>query len=281
MNCKRYKTWIIEAALGVSQKHNAAREAELRRHLAACAVCREEFEHERRLTAAIDHTLERSLAAEPSAGLAAQVRQKIAGDDGRSETAFWPRFRVPRWAAVAVACAVVLAAGVIWKNLRLPARGSLTSAIDVARAEKPPSLRSKRAESNGPEVDSRGPRLSDRGSLSAEKGPRPITGRLTVATPLSKKVATVRAAKGVARHTRRVRTTKPQMPEVLVPKNEMALVLELVNGTRTGRINGESLLKVPPGFKRAPDGTLVPVPIEIKPIHIAKLDVGPGSMDEP
>ncbi len=64
------------------------------------------------------------------------------------------------------------------------------------------------------------------------------------------------------------------MPQVLVPKDEMALVLELYNGVRTGKIDGASLLATPPGFKREADGTLVPTPIEIKPIEISRLDSG-------
>ncbi|MGH9354058.1 MAG: hypothetical protein ACRD2G_18165 [Terriglobia bacterium] len=64
------------------------------------------------------------------------------------------------------------------------------------------------------------------------------------------------------------------MPQVLVPKDEMALVLKLYNDARTGKIDGTSLLAVPPGFKREADGTLVTTPIEIKPIEITQLDSG-------
>lgn len=61
------------------------------------------------------------------------------------------------------------------------------------------------------------------------------------------------------------------MPEVLVPKNEMALVLSLYNGVRTGRIDGASLLATPPGFNRDPDGTLVAAPLKIEPIKISEI----------
>ncbi|MGH9354120.1 MAG: anti-sigma factor family protein, partial [Terriglobia bacterium] len=75
MNCKRYTKWMNDAALGVL---DAAREAELRRHLLRCPHCQMQFDHERRLLAAIDQTMARSLSAEPADHLHIQVQQKIA-----------------------------------------------------------------------------------------------------------------------------------------------------------------------------------------------------------
>lgn len=74
-----------------------------------------------------------------------------------------------------------------------------------------------------------------------------------------------------AQHRRNKPARHPASPEVLVPKDEMALVLELYNGARTGKIDGASLLATPPGFKREKDGTLASVRIEIEPIKITKL----------
>ncbi|MGH9450835.1 MAG: anti-sigma factor family protein [Terriglobia bacterium] len=272
MNCKRYKTWIIDSALGVSQKHNAAREAELRRHLEACAGCGEALERERRLLAAIDQTLERSLASEPSAHFESRLRQKIAEEAVRSNARFWRPFHAPQWAAIALACAVAIAAAVVWKNYRRPAQGpqSTKEEINVAAAAPTSAVRVEH---------SRGQRLPGRDSQAAEESQRSIQKRLTVAANAALPGARtiLRARAEASRRAHRMKVPGEETPHVLVPKNEMALVLELVIGTRTGRINGESLLKVPPGFKRAPDGTLVPAPIEIKPIEIAKLDDEPSS----
>lgn len=79
-----------------------------------------------------------------------------------------------------------------------------------------------------------------------------------------------------ARHAR-TRTAKASTPQVIVPKNQMALILEVVREAQSGRIDGKSLFSVPPGFKREPDGSLGIAPIVIKPIEIARLEVGPAS----
>lgn len=68
----------------------------------------------------------------------------------------------------------------------------------------------------------------------------------------------------------------PQVPQVLVEKDEAALVLDLYNAVRTGQVNGASLVAPPPGFKREKDGSLVPVPLKIEPIEIAALDPEPA-----
>lgn len=249
MSCKQYEGLITESAAGALDKCGAEREAELRGHLAECPQCREGFERQRRLAAAIDRTLERSMAVEPSPNLVSQVRQRIAANANRSKASFWLAIPTARWVAVAFACAAVVAGMTIWRSRQSPGHS--------------PTLSMPRAEN---------PRLEN-----AAKGPRSIKKRLTVATRRLKETVAVGTPPIPARHARVQRTAKASMPQVIVPKNQMALVLELYYGTSSGRIDGASLVAVPPGFKREPDGSLGIAPIEIKPIEIAKLDVGPAS----
>lgn len=262
MNCKRYRKQICGLVLAEPEQQTAARNSDLRRHLEICAACREEFERERRLAGRIESTLGASLAAKPSPRIVAQVRQQIDQNAGRPEIAFWPRFHAPRWAGAAVVCAILLTAGVIWKTHRTPHSRSQTESVETARMQKP---RTENLEYAG---------------LRSMKSPRSIKGQLTVATPLAKTEASVRAAAKTALRPHRVhmkRGSEQTIPRVLVPKNEMALILQLYYGTRSGVIDGASLVATPPGFKREPDGSLGIAPIEIKPLEIAKLDDGLAS----
>jgi hypothetical protein len=68
----------------------------------------------------------------------------------------------------------------------------------------------------------------------------------------------------------------PEAPYVLIEKDEAALVLQLYNAVRTGRVNPASLVTPLPGFRRAADGSLVPVPLKILPMQIAALGPGPA-----
>ena len=75
MACAKYKDWLSDAALGAL---DAAREVELRAHIAGCAACRAALETEQALFAALDAGLESSVAAEPSPEFIARVRMRVA-----------------------------------------------------------------------------------------------------------------------------------------------------------------------------------------------------------
>ncbi|MGH9401777.1 MAG: hypothetical protein ACRD2P_06690 [Terriglobia bacterium] len=183
-----------------------------------------------------------SRAVEPAARLHIQVRQKIAKGVA-AKVGF--SFPLRGMATVAAACAVIGAGVLVWQMQRPSTRRLKAPTVTVAREQPAPQL-----------------------VLHETK---------TVAPPVN------RARQEAVRHSkRRARLNRSggnpprrdAMPQVLVPKDEMALVLELYNGVRTGKIDGASLLATPPGFKREADGTLVPTPIEIKPIEISRLDSG-------
>ena len=57
-------------------------------------------------------------------------------------------------------------------------------------------------------------------------------------------------------------------------KNEQESLAKLYESINSGRVDVASLAAVPPGFERQPDGSLVPVPLKIAPLDIAKLDSG-------
>lgn len=242
MNCKRYAKWINEAALGAL---DATREAEFCRHLLECPRCQTQIEQEQRLLAAIDQTMARSLAAEPAASLYVKTRQRIA-EGATAKVSFSLPLRIV--GTVAAACVVVVAIVLAWQAQRRSVRQHAVPTVTVAR-EQP--------------------------------APQAVRHETRTMTPSGNGVGQV----AVGHSKRRARSRRPgnnpshqdTLPQVLVPKNEMALVLELYNGVRTGKIDGASLLAVPAGFTREKDGTLASAPIEIKPIEIARLNKNPES----
>ncbi|HEV2419689.1 MAG TPA: zf-HC2 domain-containing protein [Terriglobia bacterium] len=244
MNCKRYAKWINEAALGAL---DATREAEFRRHLLECPRCQTQIEREQRLLAAIDQTVARSLAAEPVANLYVQTRQRIA-EGASAKVGFSPPLRA--LATVAAACVIVVAIVLAWKAQRRSVQQAAPT-VTVAREEHVPQA----------------VRHETRTVTPSGNGAR------QVAVSHSKRRTRLRHPGNNPSH-------QDTLPQVLVPKNEMALVLELYNGVRTGKIDGASLLAVPHGFTREKDGTLESAPIEIKPIEIARLNKNLGSMQQ-
>lgn len=242
MNCKRYAKWINEAALGAL---DATREAEFRRHLLECPRCQTQIEREQRLLAAIDQTVARSLAAEPAASLYIQTRQRIA-EGASAKVGFSPPLRA--LATVATACVIVVAIVLAWKAPRRSVQQQAAPTVTVAREEPAPqAVRHER-----------------RTVTPSGNGARQV-------------VVSHSKRRTRLRHTDNNPSHQDTLPQVLVPRNEMALVLELYNGVRTGKIDGASLLAVPAGFTREKDGTLASAPIEIKPIEIARLNENPES----
>lgn len=236
MECKRYSNWIKNAALG---SLDAVRAAELHRHLLKCSRCAQQLEREQRLLAAVDQAMVRSLAVEAADDLHIRIRQKIAGQTKASVS-----FPLGRIAAAVAACAVAVAIIFVWLPRHPIARRQTMNAALARRAKR----RSTTV------ILSEAKNLKMRGLRDSASPPAPQNGK---SSGLSRK------------HGRRVH--RDSMPEVLVPKNEMALVLSLYNGVRTGKIDGASLLKTPSGFKREPDGTLTAAPLKIEPIKISEI----------
>jgi hypothetical protein len=236
--CKRYQKIIAGAAKGAD---DLSQHGELRSHVASCANCSAEWDRERFMVEVIDRKIAQALAAEPSENLLFRVRQSVAAADipAVSWRSFMPDFRPRVWLAVAIVCMAVTGAWV-W-NGRRPATGPSHSTLE------------------------------------------------NILAPLGERVSRPAAAEGQVRgspditiarnngghHTRKSVMRTPEAPHVLIEKDEAALVLQLYNAVRTGRVNPASLVTSLPGFRRAADGSLVPVPLRIQPIQIAALSPGP------
>lgn len=267
MKCKRYSNWIRDAAL---DGLDAARAAELRLHLLKCSRCTQQFEREQRLLAAIDQAVARSLAAEVADDLHIRIRQKLT-EDAKAESSF----SLGRAAAVAAACAVVLAVVFVWLP-RHPITRRQTMNAALARRANRRSTPVILSEAKNPDLKTRSMPFARFASLvPLSRGERAEINKKPQLSFGGESARGTRAGKGF--HTVRV-PHRESVPEVLVPKNEMALVLELYNGVRTGKIEGASLLTTPPGFKREADGTLTAAPLKIEPIKIAELTVEPSGL---
>jgi hypothetical protein len=100
MNCQRYRKWIEGAALG---SLGAPRLAQLNAHLAACVDCRQAFEAEKRLLAAIDQGMAATVTGSPSAQFAAGVRMRLAHSHPARLLSWWRTAWSPAFALAALA----------------------------------------------------------------------------------------------------------------------------------------------------------------------------------
>jgi hypothetical protein len=237
--CKRYQKIIAGAAKGAD---DLSQHAELRNHVASCANCREELDREQFMVEVIDRKIVQALAAEPSENLLVHVRQSVAAADipAVSLRSFMPNFRPRVWLAAAIVC-VAVAGAWVW-NGRRPASAPSHSTVENTLAP-----------------------LRERVSRPAAAGGQ-VRGSPDIMI----------ARTNGEHHTRKSVMRTPEASRVLIEKDEAALVLQLYNAVRTGRVNPASLVTPLPGFSRAADGSLVPVPLKILPIQIAALSPGPA-----
>jgi hypothetical protein len=234
--CKRYQKIIAGAAKGAD---DLSQHAELRNHVASCAYCREELDREQFMVEVIDRKIVQALAAEPSENLLVRVRQSVpaANIPAVSLRSFMPDFRPRVWLAAAIVCVAVTGAWV-W-NGRRPASAPSHSTLENTLV--------------------------------------PLGERVSRIAGQARGFPNIVVARNHGGHHRRksvMRTS--EAPRVLIEKDEAALVLQLYNAVRTGRVNPASLVTPLPGFSRAADGSLVPVPLKILPIQIAALSPGPA-----
>jgi len=243
MKCRRYQGWIKDKALGVL---DARREGELQAHLAVCAECRGALEHERLLLATIDRGVAQAVVGEPSAAMAARVRQRVAAEAGAADHARRLGFR--RWVTVAVAGGLIIAIGSFWLAHRQSA--SRVTVPNRIAGNKTPAVAQPVHTASGEA------RHND-----ADRGMR----RRLNADLVNDLVARARRDSSED-HARRA----PAEPEVIVEKGQAALVLQLYNAALTGRVDGASLVAIPPGLKRDADGLLMP--LEIPPLPTQETD---------
>jgi hypothetical protein len=248
MDCQRYKDWLGDNALGVLDQ---ASEAQLRAHLEICSECRAALDRERLLLAAIDRGIETDLKADLSPEFAARVRARLA------EEAAKPRFRLARWIPAAAAALAAVMLGAMWIAHRPAGRHVVpasrqTGTATTAQPQTPPG-----------------------------HTPAPEATRVAVVPNQA------RVRSGTARHLagrNRKASSAPAEPQVLIDKSEQESIARLYQAIQSGHVDVASLAAELAALKRDANGSLVPVPLEIPPLEIAKLDpksgwASPGNVD--
>ncbi|HMD97177.1 MAG TPA: zf-HC2 domain-containing protein [Terriglobia bacterium] len=258
MECKRYEPWSADKVLGAL---DARRDAELTAHLAGCSRCRAALDREQLLFAAIHRGVAKSVEPSPSPEMAARIRERVTTevaaerDERRSQTAAaaW-LYGSRRWVPVAVAAALVLALGSLWMMHR---RGG----------EHPEATRPAVARSAAPTGQPLPAIATDRASgVQPKRGPFPL-----------KRTVTARAA--IRGTLRRMPRTSPAEPEVLVDKEEAALVLQLYYSASHLPADDSASLHLSAQPERDADGNLAA--LEIPPLEgITDLEPRFGS-DQP
>ena len=248
MDCERYQAWLADKALGAL---DAGRDAELAAHLALCPGCRAALEREQLLFAAIHRGVAKSVSASPSPEMAVRIRRRVAAEAVEAEHGW--RFGSRLWISVAIAAALLLSFGSVW----------LIHRRSVERLERTKSVAGEAA----PPLRSLGSSLPAVATAGNEGVEEPKPG----ASP-AHRAATPRV---VTRPPTRVSRTSSAEPEVLVDKEEAALVLQLyysANHLPAGDGASAHLSAEP---ERDADGNLAA--LQIPPLQITALEPTPDS----
>jgi hypothetical protein len=200
MNCEQCRTAMMDAATdGLARSQRAKFEA----HVQGCAVCGEELQRVKMLLREIDRGVAAEVAAEPSADLLRNVRQRIAEESAAKNA-------TPlRWVAVAVCAAVVMVAAVTW--MMRAQRGTFRTARENVQT-----------------AAGKTPRSSAHAAAAIRNGETPKT-------PSEGTRVTVASARRIAAGKTQL---KEREPEVIVPPGEMQLVMKLAAMLKTAQ--GES-----------------------------------------
>jgi hypothetical protein len=187
MACERYREELLGAAAGWLEPE---REIGLDAHLRACSACREEYERQKRLFAAVEEGLRERVNEELPLSFAARVRARV-NKQSASHRLWFPRW-VPAWSAVGAAA--VLAAGLlIVHSIRRGAGGrqgqTAPLAANVAPHEiaKPPGV-------NSAEMGGRTVRLAHRIQKEAATA---ASAEPEVLLPAAQKMAMARLVEGL------------------------------------------------------------------------------------
>jgi len=255
MEYKRSQPWLADKALGAL---DARRDVELAAHLAACSGCRAALDREQLLFAAIHRGVIKSVAASPSPEMAVRIRHRVtteaAAERGsQTATAAW-RFGSNHWIPVAAAAALLIALASLWLIHR--------RTFERVEATKPVGAKP------APSIAHPLPAVARAGGVGVELKPG--------AAPMSR-TETARVA--TWRGQTRVPGTSPAEPEVLVDKEEAALVLQLYYSANHLPAEGSASAHLSAEPERDADGNLAA--LEIPPLEgITDLEPKFGS-DEP
>ncbi len=222
MACERHREDLLGAAAGWLEPQ---REPGLHAHLRACPACREEFQRQQRLFAAMEQGLRERVNEELPLGFAARVRARMK--EQAAPRRRWILRWVPAWGAVAAAAALAVALFIVQTIRRVSVRQE-SLAAPVARTVAPhDGLKPPRAAP----------------AETPDKNPAVQPARVqTVSAP--------------------VRIT---LPHVLLPAGQKVALARLVEGLRSGKVQGQMLLAESAGLK----------PVEIAPLEINALEWKP------
>ncbi len=196
MACERYCEELLGAAAGWLEPE---REMRFEEHRRVCPACREEFERQQRLFAAVEGGLHRRANDELPEGFAARIRARVNEQAafGMARAGWLPR-GVPAWGAVAAIAALAVVLFVVY--LRRDTR-PLNNAPNLVVTKAPPSETPAREA-----IPPRAPAVH-----VARNQVRPGAPHLT---------------------------EKSKLPEVLLPSGHQEAMARLVEGLRTGKVPG-------------------------------------------
>jgi hypothetical protein len=211
-------------------------DAELRAHVAGCAGCREEFEAQRRLLAAIDHGLAERLREEPSPEFAVRVRQRLAGEPVVARSWFHG------WLPAAAGALAVLALVAVWLARRQPHEAGTTE--QTARITHPQTA---------PDV------------VAALAGSQRATGQH------GKRAVSA----GGTRRGIRAMQARATAPEVLVPPGQEESILQFYAAARSGLADLSSLFRESTSSEPE-ELKLKILPLEVAPLEAEARPSEPG-----
>jgi hypothetical protein len=231
MPCEQYRDALTDVAAGLEASPG------LEAHLASCEACRVELQVLRRALAVADAELAGLLATEPTAELAARIRQAVAGTEPSLPWRFgW------LWPATAAAATLLVALALVTSR-RTPSTPEDRAVVHSQLPEAPASPRATEAA----------------GQPVARPAPRSVPG------VDGKGRVTPRSADPVGRPGVRRPAVSP--PEVLVPTSEAEALLRFAAHVQTRAVSPDSLLV-------ADLSAPLPEPkgVEIEPLVIVPLD---------
>ena len=226
MDCEESRAAMVDAA---TDDLAAGERAKFEAHVQGCAACREELQRIKMLLGEIDRGVTAEVAAEPSADLLRNVRQRIA--EGSAVKNAMPR----RWVALA-ACAAMMMMAV---------------AMLIARAQRGNSLTTRERV-----------RVAAANSLSAPAVIQPGEASKTLDARSLAMMAT--AGRMATRGTQ----PRERDQDVVVPQGEMQLVMKLAVMLKTAQAEDGSAVVVKLNQARTAEPLEIK-PLEIAPLDAA------------
>lgn len=229
MDCEESRAAMVDAA---TDDLAAGERAKFEAHVQGCAACREELQRIKMLLGEIDRGVTAEVAAEPSADLLRNVRQRIAEESAVKNV--MPH----RWVALAACAAMMMAAAMLIMRAQ---RGNFPTARERVRV----------AAENEPTNSPSAPAVIQPGEASKTLDARSLAMMATAG-----RMAT--------------RGTQPRErdQDVVVPQGEMQLVMKLAVMLKTAQAEDGSAVVVKLNQARTAEPLEIK-PLEIAPLDAA------------